>query len=423
MKRFHELYQIVENEAIFGELRNKFAELRSQIDAAFKLIHAAVDKPAAQADPEVKAAVADLQSALSTAKSIPVPDAPPSAPESKPEIPKFAPIDIGMTPQAGVGSQQTFGWTGQPTPKAPVRPPVASQKPRSWLSNMVARREWHTVVDGIESLINEVETGSSLSSVIAASQEKIMKGIEDLETAVLHRFGTVSNAGSSASGPDYDKIMSQLGDIHKGVGDVRGKLDTPPMPLTADQEDKAYTSIDILNSVGLHGREHPLKLIHVMSGQEIPLDRLRSAGGKSKILALAGRDRRFQLVHAGGEVEFSLGDVENVTNAVNDYYEKNNIKPDDWITKAARFKTKAFGTRHGNENRPISITGTKKRPQKGDAERQRVQTDMEKEELERKRQEDIRKSWKDRTGQDIPETLPECVDWKQLMRKLSGLGG
>jgi hypothetical protein len=214
---------------------------------------------------------------------------------------------------------------------------------------------------------------------VAGLGKKVDAGVSDIR-------GDVAGYGQS-HGAALDRIEKGKGgrfDAEKNaellgrLSDIEKKMDRPPQPLTDKQQDQAYQGIDVLQKVAGHGRDHGMRLVHVQTSREIPLDALGKASGRGSILSLASRDRRFKLVWDGGEAEFNLGNIQDVQHAADAFYDDKHIDPNHLPN---RWKTKAFGTVHAGKLRPIKV-------------------------------------------KDLPPEMQrkeESVDWQEYMRKLSGL--
>jgi len=298
--------------------------------------------------------------------------------------------------------------------QAPVRPPVAPAAPAAEPAPTVKPVR----VPGPNKL-------DVLLQSLKGIEAELSKRIGDLEQTIRKMPAPPS--------PDPDRhqeLMGRMGDLGTKLGDIERRLDSPPQPLSPDQEDRAYTAINMLQGLAYYGRQYNMKLVHSLSNKEVPMMSLKTAKGKNMLLSMASRDRRFKLLFDGGEEEFNVGDVESVTNAMNAFYDTHNISPSDYFTRDARFKTKPMGTQHGNAERPIPLFGEpKKRPQKGDAERRRVQQKMEQERIEAERRKKAEEDFRRRAAaagvlggdESAPVEKKEHTDWQRLMLRLTGL--
>lgn len=221
---------------------------------------------------------------------------------------------------------------------------------------------------GIEGLGKKVDTGvDDIRGDVAGYGQRLGGQVDSLGRK------TDDLKGKGFDPEQHADLMGRLGGIEK-------KLDSPPQPLKPDQFDAAQDSIEAIKSLGLHatvhgrenGTDHRLVLIHPATGTRLNPRKLN----KAKILSLANQDATFALAH-GDDAEgqrFNLGDVQHVSGVVTAFMDKKGIDPNSYMTRDKKFKTKAFGTVHGNALAPIPIDGEKKTTK---AAREKAQADAE----------------------------------------------
>jgi len=370
MKRFFQLYHLIENEAALTDLRSNFTDLKAQIVQIFKDLRAAVSQPTPDARQN---AVSSLQGIL-------------NEPKAKPAV-----------------------------------------SPMNWWKSPVTKgtKEWHDFVNQLEQVLLEAEQGTPLLNSLAQAEQRVLQALDTLENKVITKLINI-NTPTGHDPEKHQELLGKMGELGGHFGTLGSRLDAlekhlaePAQPLTPEQEDKAYQAVPMLGGIAPMAGEYGLKLVHTKSNREVPLSNLNSAGGKTGLLNLASRDRRFKLIFNGGEAEFNLGDLESVTSAIDQFYEKNNINPDDWFEKNARYSGLLGKTR---AQQPVQLAGDRvKKRQKGDAERQRAEADAAQAEIEAKlrqeREEELRRRMAAASGQPTKEHL----SWKDYMLRLSGL--
>lgn len=168
-----------------------------------------------------------------------------------------------------------------------------------------------------------------ISDVLKNMEDKIMTYVHNLEKSLL---------------------MQKIGSVGTDVKNVMKKLDSPPKPIQFNQENTAYDAIKMLSTLKLYDKA--AEIIHPYSGEKLPIYSLNSNSGLKNIISAAHKDSNFTLKYGNKELNFNIGDIQDVENAVKTFYSDKNVDPNEMKNKWA---SKPFGAVHGAKLKPIKV--------------------------------------------------------------------